>query len=42
MVITLPKLVSNINYVQGKKTVLTSPVAATHDKWKGDAIVDKA
>jgi len=40
MVIILAKLGSNINYGQGRGTILTSPVAATHDKWKGD--VDKA
>jgi hypothetical protein len=42
MVIILAKLGSNINYGQGRGTILTSPVAATHDKWKGDANVDKA
>jgi len=42
MVIILAKLDSKINYGQGRGTVLTSPVAATHDKWEGDAKVDKA
>jgi hypothetical protein len=42
MVIILAKLGSNIHYGQGRGTILTSPVAATHDKWEGDANVDKA
>lgn len=42
MVIILAKLGSNINYGQGKGTVLTSPMCATPDMWEGDTIVDKA
>lgn len=42
MVIILAKLGSNIKYGQERGTVLTSPVAATHDKWEGDASVDRA
>jgi hypothetical protein len=42
MVIILAKLGSNINYEQGRGTVLTFSVAATHEKWEGDAILDKA
>jgi len=41
MVIILAKLDSNINYGQGRGTVLTSPVAATHDKWEGDEKLTK-
>jgi hypothetical protein len=42
MVIIPVKLGSNINYGQGRGTVLTSPVAAAHDKWERDPTVDKA
>jgi len=42
MVIILAKLDSNINYGQRRGTVHTPPVAATHNKCEGDAIVDKA
>jgi hypothetical protein len=42
MVIILAKLGSNINYGQGKRTVVTSPVGATPNTWEGDVTVDKA